>query len=94
MASPKTRKIRKLKALRAAQASQAELTAPAPPAPAPTIPEEPAAIETPVAETAPAAPDLDYSAMTKAELQKILDDRNIVYARYTSKADLIAIAEG
>jgi hypothetical protein len=94
MASPRTRKIRKLKALRAAQASQAEQTAPVPPAPVPTIPEEPAAIETPVAETAPAAPDLDYSAMTKAELQKILDDRNIVYARYTSKADLIAIAEG
>ena len=88
MASPKTRRLRKLKAMRAAEARRAAAAQPPAPTPAPVphIPEAPA--EVPVE---PAA--VDYGAMTKAELQKVLDDRKVVYARFATKAALVELAE-
>jgi len=38
--------------------------------------------------------DVDYSAMTKAELCEVLDARGVEYSRYASKADLVELAEG
>jgi hypothetical protein len=88
MASPKTRRIRKLKAMRAARARQAEAAQPTAPTPAPVprTPEAPAEVH-----VEPAA--VDYGAMTKAELQKVLDDRKVVYARFATKAALVELAE-
>ena len=88
MASPRTRRIRRLRAMRAAEARRAETAQPTAPTPAPVprTPEAPA--EVPVE---PAA--VDYGAMTKAELQKVLDDRKVVYARFATKAALVELAE-
>ena len=88
MASPRTRRIRRLRAMRAAEASRTETTQPSAPKPAPVprTPEAPAEVH-----VEPAA--VDYGAMTKAELQKVLDDRKVVYARFATKAALVELAE-
>ena len=88
MASPRTRRIRRLRAMRATEARQAETTQPTAPTPAPVphIPEAPVQVH-----VEPAA--VDYGAMTKAELQKVLDDRKVVYARFATKAALVELAE-
>tara|TARA_R110002051_G_scaffold319067_1_gene402531 strand:+ start:480 stop:707 length:228 start_codon:yes stop_codon:yes gene_type:complete len=74
--------------MRATEARQAETTQPTAPTPAPVphIPEAPVEVH-----VEPAA--VDYEAMTKTELQDVLDDRSIVYARYATKAALVELAE-
>ena len=98
MASPRTRRIRKARALAAARAAAAQPAAPAPtPTPAPVAtPEhtpEPVAIDMAPEEDVVVS-DVDYSAMTKAELCEVLDARGVEYSRYASKADLVELAEG
>ena len=98
MASPRTRRIRKARAA-AARAAAARAAAPAPtPAPAPVATPEPAP-EPVVVGMAPeedvvVVSDVDYSAMTKAELCEVLDARGVEYSRYATKAELIELAEG
>jgi hypothetical protein len=98
MASPRTRRIRKARAA-AARAAAARAAAPAPtPAPAPVATPEPAP-EPVVVDMAPeedvvVVSDVDYSAMTKAELCEVLDARGVEYSRYATKAELIELAEG
>lgn len=98
MASPRTRKIRKLKAaaLRAA-AAQPSVAAPTPeaaPEPKATPAPEPVVIEMAPEEDVVVVSSVDYSSMTKAELVEILNARGVEYSRYSTKAELVELAEG
>ena len=98
MASPRTRRIRKARAA-AARAAAAQPAAPAPtpapaPAAAPAPAPEPVVIDMAPEEDVVVVSDVDYSAMTKAELCEVLDARGVEYSRYASKADLVELAEG
>ena len=96
MASPRVRRIRKARAA-AARAAAAQPAAPAPtpaPAPAAAPAPEPVVIDMAPEEDVVVVSDVDYSAMTKAELCEVLDARGVEYSRYASKADLVELAEG
>lgn len=108
MASPRRRRARKENALKRARekAAAAQPAAPAPtPTPAPVATPEPAP-EPVVVDMAPEektteahveldmATEVDYTGMTKAELCEVLDARGVEYSRYSTKAELIELAEG
>jgi len=82
--------LREAKRLRRESGSQQQ-KAPAPkstPRPEPPAPEPPAAAPAPLA---PPEPTIDYSSMTKSQIQEVLKERGITYLPQSTKRILLGI---